>query len=162
MQPMPLLALLVLLLVANGTPVLAKWVLGDRFAFPLDGGVRFVDGRPLFGPAKTIRGIVLSVAATAAAAPVVGLDGMIGAVVGAAAMAGDLFSSFVKRRLGVPTSGRATGLDQLPEALLPLLACRGALALTFADIAVAAAMFFVGEIVLSRLLFRLRVRDRPH
>ena len=159
---MPLLALLVLLLVANGTPVLAKWVLGDRFAFPLDGGVRFVDGRPLFGPAKTIRGIVLSVAATAAAAPVVGLDGMIGAVVGAAAMAGDLFSSFVKRRLGVPTSGRATGLDQLPEALLPLLACRGALALTFADIAVAAAMFFVGEIVLSRLLFRLRVRDRPH
>jgi CDP-2,3-bis-(O-geranylgeranyl)-sn-glycerol synthase len=162
MQPMPLLALLVLLLVANGTPVLAKWVLGDRFAFPLDGGVRFVDGRPLFGPAKTIRGIVLSVAATAAAAPVVGLDGMIGAVVGAAAMAGDLFSSFVKRRLGVPTSGRATGLDQLPEALIPLLACRGALALTLADIAATAAMFFVGEIVLSRLLFRLRVRDRPH
>jgi CDP-2,3-bis-(O-geranylgeranyl)-sn-glycerol synthase len=77
-------------------------------------------------------------------------------------MAGDLFSSFVKRRLGVPTSGRATGLDQLPEALIPLLACRGALALTLADIAATAAMFFVGEIVLSRLLFRLRVRDRPH
>jgi CDP-2,3-bis-(O-geranylgeranyl)-sn-glycerol synthase len=162
MQPLPLLALLVLLLVANGTPVLAKRVLGDRLAFPLDGGVRFVDGRPLFGPAKTVRGIVLSVAATTVTAPGVGLDWTIGAVVGGAAMAGDLFSSFVKRRVGVPTSGRATGLDQLPEALFPLLACREALALTLADIAVTAAMFFVGEIVLSRLLFRLRVRDRPH
>ena len=162
MQPLLILAFLVLLLVANGTPVVAKRVLGRRLAFPLDGGVRFVDGRPLFGPAKTIRGIVLSVAATSAAAPVLGFDWKIGAVVGGAAMAGDLVSSFVKRRLGVPASGRATGLDQLPEALLPLLACRGALSLTFADIAVAAVVFFVGEIVLSRLLFRLRIRDRPY
>jgi CDP-2,3-bis-(O-geranylgeranyl)-sn-glycerol synthase len=162
MQPLLILALLVLLLVANGTPVVAKRVLGRRLAFPLDGGVRFVDGRPLFGPAKTIRGIVLSVAATSAAAPVLGLDWKIGAVVGGASMAGDLFSSFVKRRLGLPSSAKATGLDQFPEALLPLLACRGALSLTLADIAVAALIFFVGDIVLSRLMFKLGVRDRPY
>ena len=162
MQPLLILAFLVLLLVANGTPVVAKRVLGRRLAFPLDGGVRFVDGRPLFGPAKTIRGIVLSVAATSAAAPVLGFDWKIGAMVGGAAMAGDLFSSFVKRRLGLASSARATGLDQFPEALFPLLACRGALSLTLADIAVAALIFFVGDIVLSRLMFKLGVRDRPY
>jgi CDP-2,3-bis-(O-geranylgeranyl)-sn-glycerol synthase len=162
MQPMLILALLVLLFVANGTPVVVKRVLGERFAFPLDGGIGFVDGRRLFGPAKTIRGIVLSVVVTAAAAPLVGLDWMIGILVGSAAMVGDIFSSFLKRRLGLAASSRATGIDQLPETLFPLLVCRDALALTVADITVSVAIFFVGEIVLSPLFFRLRVRDRPY
>ena len=85
-----------------------------------------------------------------------------GALVGSAAMAGDIFSSFVKRRLRLPPSSRATGLDQIPESLFPLLACRSVLALTVADIAIGVVLFFVGEIVLSRLLYRLRVRAHPY
>jgi CDP-diglyceride synthetase len=162
MQPMLILALVFLLVVSNGTPVVANWILGKRFATPLDGGIGFVDGRPLFGRAKTIRGFVLSVAATSASAPVVGIDWEIGALVGSAAMVGDLFSSFLKRRLGLAASSKATGIDQLPEALFPLLACAGELSLTLADITVAVAIFFVGEVVLSPLFFRLRVRDRPY
>jgi len=57
-----------------------------------------------------------------------------GAVIGSAAMAGDLFSSFVKRRFGFQPSSRATGLDQSPESLFPLLACCGWLPLTLLDI----------------------------
>jgi hypothetical protein len=34
--------------------------------------------------------------------------------------------------------------------------------LSWLDIVVTAALFFVGEIVLSRLLFRLHLRDRPY
>lgn len=162
MQPLLILALLFLLLVSNGTPVVAKWILGKRFATPLDGGIGFVDGRPLFGRAKTIRGFVLSVVATSALAPVVGLDWKIGALVGSTAMVGDLFSSFLKRRFGLVASSRATGLDQVPEALFPLLASAGELSLTLADIAVTTAIFIVGEIVLSPLFFRLGVRDRPY
>jgi hypothetical protein len=41
-----ILQLLVLLMLANGTPVVAKKFLGERFTYPLDGGVVFVDGRP--------------------------------------------------------------------------------------------------------------------
>jgi CDP-archaeol synthase len=74
---------------------------------------------------------------------------------------GDLFSSFVKRRLRLPPSSRATGLDQLPESLFPLLSCRPMLALTVADIAVGVVVFFIGELVLSRLLYKLRVRSQP-
>ena len=47
--------------------------------------------------------------------PIVGLAWTIGLVVGTTAMAGDLFSSFLKRRLDLPPSSKATGLDQVPE-----------------------------------------------
>jgi CDP-archaeol synthase len=74
---------------------------------------------------------------------------------------GDLFSSFLKRRLKIPPSNRATGLDQIPESLFPALACRSMLSLTMLDIISVVVIFFVGEMVLSRLLFKWHVRDRP-
>ncbi len=162
MHPVALLQLLVLLGIANGAPVVAKKLLGGAWAWPLDGAARFIDGRPLLGRSKTLRGILVALIAPLAAAPLLGLRPSLGAVVGATAMAGDLFSSFVKRRLDRPPSSRATGLDQLPEALLPLLACRSALSLTAVDIIVGAAVFFAGDVVLSRLFYRLGLRDRPY
>jgi hypothetical protein len=77
-------------------------------------------------------------------------------------MAGDLFSSFVKRRLNLPPSSQALGLDHVPESLFPMLACRDALSLTFADIALGVGIFFIGVLVLSRLLFRAHLRDEPY
>jgi hypothetical protein len=74
---------------------------------------------------------------------------------------GDLFSSFLKRRLKIPPSNRATGLDQIPESLFPALACRSMLSLTMLDITSVLVIFFIGETVLSRLLFKWNVRDRP-
>jgi CDP-2,3-bis-(O-geranylgeranyl)-sn-glycerol synthase len=156
------LRLLVLLALANGTPLIAKKLLGARWAVPADAGMSFVDGRPLFGASKTIRGIVLAALATTLGAPLLGVSWRLGLVVGLAAMAGDLFSSFIKRRLNLPPSSRASGLDQIPEALFPLLACRAALALSVTDIGLAVAAFVAGEVVLSLLFFRLGLRDRPY
>jgi len=68
----------------------------------------------------------------------------------------------MKRRMNLPAGGRATGLDQLPESLFPLLACRGALRLTAFDIVSAVALFFVGEVLLSRLLYRFHLREHPY
>lgn len=162
MQTLLVLKLLILLTIANGAPVIAKRVLRERLAWPLDGGARFLDGRPLFGASKTIRGLVLAVAATTAIAPLLALPPGIGALVGAGAMAGDLLSSFTKRRLDYKPSSRATGLDQIPESLIPTLLCVPDLALRATDVAAVVVAFFVGEIVLSRLLFHLRIRDRPY
>jgi CDP-2,3-bis-(O-geranylgeranyl)-sn-glycerol synthase len=131
-------------------------------AMPLDAGACFLDGRPVFGPAKTVRGVLISVAATAAAAPLLGIAWWLGALIGATAMAGDLLSSFVKRRLNRPPSSRAIGLDQVPESLLPLLACHEALRLTGADIAIIVTAFFAGALVLSRLLYWVGLRDEPY
>jgi len=161
-HPIITLQLLILLALANGVPVAAKKLLGDRLSSPLDGNLIFVDGRPLFGRSKTIRGIVLGILVTVAGAFAMGLGWEIGVLVGSLAMAGDLVSSFLKRRLDLPPSSRASGLDQIPESLLPLIACRDLLALTAADIVVCVVMFVIGEVVLSRLLYAFRLRDRPY
>jgi hypothetical protein len=154
--------MLILLSLANGSPVIAKRILGEAYATPIDGNIRFVDGRPLLGPSKTIRGIVVSLLVTGLAAPLIGLQIEIGLLVATTAMAGDLLSSFFKRRFGFASSSKATGLDQIPEALFPLLACRSALSLTAIDIVAGCVIFFIGELLLSNLFFRLRLRDRPY
>ena len=161
MQLTLILQLLVLLTLANGSPVIAKKLLGKFLNQPLDRGTAFFDGQPLFGSSKTVRGIILSILTTTGFAPVIGLEWKIGFTVATMAMVGDLFSSFVKRRLRLAPSSRATGLDQIPECLFPALACRSVLDLTLIDIVSVVAIFFVGEMMLSRLLFKWHVRERP-
>ena len=157
-----IIKLLVLLSIANGAPVLIKKVCGNRFSLPIDGGHNFVDGRPFFGRSKTIRGVLIAVVAAAVGAPLLGLAVTTGAVVGSAAMVGDLFSSFAKRRLNLRPSSRATGLDQIPESLFPLLACRGWVSLTVLDILIGVVAFLIGEIFLSRIFYRFGIRDQPY
>jgi CDP-2,3-bis-(O-geranylgeranyl)-sn-glycerol synthase len=161
-EPAILLKLLMLLGIANGTPVFATKVFKDRFATPLDGRLELSDGYPLFGRSKTIRGIVLSLVCTTFAAIVLGLGWAVGATVAAASMAGDVASSFVKRRLGLKAHAQAFGLDQIPEALLPLLLLRSWLELSGIDIVVLVAAFIFLEVVLSYLLFKLRIREQPY
>jgi hypothetical protein len=158
----PIVQALALVLAANGAPVLAKKIFGARGAWPLDFGALFVDGRPLFGPSKTIRGVAFAILAAAVAAPFLGAPWSVGALAGAAAMAGDLLSSFIKRRLNLQSQSMAFGLDQSPEALLPLLACKDALHLGAADVAAGTGLFLIGELILSRALYALNIRDRPY
>jgi CDP-2,3-bis-(O-geranylgeranyl)-sn-glycerol synthase len=162
MELLPIVKALALVATANSAPVLARMILGARLATPLDGGAVLRDGRPLFGPAKTIRGIAAALAAAAAVAPVLGIDWTLGVLAGALAMAGDLLSSFLKRRLGFAVSTRAPGLDYIPESLIPLVVVGVELGLGAAGIFAATAAFWIGAAVLSPLLFRIGLRDRPH
>jgi hypothetical protein len=162
MQGFLLLELLILLVVANGAAVVAKRLLGDAFRRPLDGGALFIDQQPIFGPSKTIRGIVASVFATSIFAELMGLGWELGALIGTFAMAGDLFSSFVKRRLRLAASSMAVGLDHIPEALFPLVASRLLLPLSILDIVGGVTIFVVGALLLSPILFKLKIRDKPY
>jgi len=162
MQPVLVLQLLVLVSVANAIPVFAKKILGSAFSWSLDGGTVFADGQRLLGASKTIRGAFLSVLITPLAAFLIGLGGQIGFVVALSAMAGDAASSFLKRRMGLPPSSKAIGLDQIPEAFFPLLAAQLLLPVTFVDIVVGTAIFFAASLIISRILFKLRVRDEPY
>lgn len=153
---------LVLLGVANVAPLVARRIAGDRWTQPLDGGLRFLDGEPLLGPSKTVRGLVVSVIATMVMATVLGLTPAHGALIGALAMAGDACSSFLKRRLRVPPSGRATGLDQIPEALLPLTVLRVPSGLDWSEVFALTLLFFLLEPPFARLWHRLGWRDTPY
>jgi hypothetical protein len=154
--------LLALLTCANGIPVLAGKIFGHMLALPVDGNVLFLDGRPLFGPSKTWRGIVLSIVITTAFAPLLGLEWKVGVLIASMAMIGDLLSSFVKRRLGMLASSQFIGLDQIPESLLPLITCRLLLPVTVLDIILVTMIFCVGALALSKVLFKLHIRDRPY
>ena len=157
-----LLKVLVLLGVANGAPIIATKLFKHRLAMPLDGGLRLRDGRPLFGESKTIRGIVVSIVCTAVAAALFGFDLILGAELAAASMAGDLLASFLKRRFGLKVHAQAIGLDQIPEALLPLLVLQAQLELSTSGIVWLVAAFAFLEAVLSYLLYKLRIRAQPY
>jgi CDP-2,3-bis-(O-geranylgeranyl)-sn-glycerol synthase len=149
-------------MLANGTPVIASKMLGKRLAWPLDGGIEIFDGQPLFGASKTVRGVVLSVLVTGAGGAWMGLGWKVGMVIGILSMAGDLFSSFIKRRIKLPPSSRVLFLDQVPESLFPLLACQSVLELTVTEIAALVAIFFLGDVVFSPLFFKWKIRKRPY
>ncbi len=109
-----------------------------------------------------LRRAVAAVTATALGALLLGLPATVGALLGGGAMLGDALSSFIKRRMGAAPSSRATGLDQIPEALLPLLVLKGILGLTLVQIAGITFAFFVLEIPLAWLTHRIGLRDRPY
>jgi len=152
------LQLLLLLIVANGAPVAARVLLGKSLERPVDFGAAFLDGKRLFGPRKTLRGLLAAIVATPLVASLLGLPVRVGLLVAIGAMAGDLLSSFVKRRLGVAPHSNAPGLDQLPECLLPLLLVRTRLQLDFAAMAGLILGFLVAELVLTAILARVERR----
>ena len=156
------LQLLALLVVVNGAPILARRLLGNRGALAVDLGMRFPDGRPWLGSSKTWRGIVAAAAGGAVAAPLLGLAPALGVTMALWAMLGDLLSSFIKRRAGIEPSGNAPVLDQVPEALLPVLAVQPRLGLEWTAAAAVVAGFVLINLVFSPLLHRLGIRHRPH
>ena len=159
---MDLIKPLILIVCANAMPVVLHTLFGDRMRIPLDGGKLFFDGRPVFGNSKTLRGLLGSLLVTTAIALLLDLPPAIGLLIATGAMAGDLFSSFVKRRLGMRPSSQAIGLDQIPEALFPLLLVMQEFQLSITAVLSATLIFVLLEMTLSPLLHKLHLRDTPY
>lgn len=153
---------LILLVSANGAPILARKLLTYRYAFPLDCGLNLRDGSPLFGNAKTWRGLLASIFLTMGMARLLGLDPFLGGAFALLSMLGDLLASYCKRRLGKIESSRARGFDTLPESLLPVWALKGSLALSGLDIILIVGLFFLMEEFVSPLLYKWHIRWRPY
>ncbi|MCC6208870.1 MAG: CDP-archaeol synthase [Gammaproteobacteria bacterium] len=154
-------SLLCLILAANAAPILLWLALGTRLGRPIDNGCNLPDGRPVLGSSKTWRGVISAPIVSAALAALLGLPPALGAAVGLAAMAGDLLSSFIKRRLGLESSRPAPALDQIPESLFPALLAADPMGLEVSDVLLVVILFFVLELALSHLLYRLGLRRHP-
>ena len=140
------------LLWVNGLPPLANMIWGERFNRPVDGGRLWFDGRPILGSHKTIRGLLISILGGAAVSPILGLSWKVTAIAAFLAMAGDMLTSFIKRRLGFSPSRQVPGLDQLPETLLPLTIYAGTLRLQWFQVLILAAVFLVLDLLFTRLV----------
>ena len=154
--------LILLILIANGAPVFMRFVFGDCCAWPVDFGKYLADGRRLFGQSKTWRGLLAAIAVTPLCAFFLGYSFETGLLVAILSMLGDLFSSFVKRRMNMPPSSMAFLLDQIPEALLPSFFLMSAFHLNLWSVILVVLIFVVVELVLSRLLYKWGVRRRPY
>jgi len=62
----------------------------------------------------------------------------------------------------MPSSSMALGLDHIPESLLPLLASWLLVPLSLVDVLAGVAIFCAGALLLSPLLYRFKLRDRPY
>ncbi len=122
------------LLWVNFVPPLANIIWGERFNRPIDGSRLWFDQHPIFGPHKTIRGILVSLLGGMAAAPLLGVSLPTAAAATGLAMAGDLLSSFIKRRLNLPSGSNVSVLDQIFESLLPALFLKGYFQLSWLQI----------------------------
>lgn len=154
--------LLFLIIVANGAPILGTALFGLWGARPVDGGLILADGYPLLGKSKTWRGVLLAVTATVVMAWLLGISTYIGFMIGCFVMLGDMLSSFIKRRLGMASSSMAFGIDQIPEALLPLLVVKNTFGLSWLIVIEMVLGFIVLELALSWVLYLLRVRKQPY
>ena len=154
--------ILVLIIIANGAPIIARHIFRSHFNDPLDLGLRFFDKRPIFGPSKTMRGIFVAVMVTPVAAHLMEINWFTGFLIGLYAMFGDLFSSFIKRRKGLKPSAMAVGLDQIPESLFPLLALMTHFGFSLFDVLAIVLTFAIIELVFSRILFYMHIRLHPY
>jgi CDP-2,3-bis-(O-geranylgeranyl)-sn-glycerol synthase len=145
---------LLLVCIASSAAWAASCALGRRLAAPLDFGLELADGKRLLGRHKTWRGLVAGVLACALAAPFLDLDVATGAGFGAAALLGDALSSAIKRRLALKPGAEVLGLDQLPEALLPLVLFSRALGIGAVEIAAVALLFTVLDLLVAPLRHR--------
>jgi len=156
------LKLFVMLVLANGAPVVAAKVFRRRWSAPVDAGLHWFDGRPLLGKSKTWRGITSGALCCALFALATGHGFVFGLLFGLLALAGDLLSSFIKRRLGLKSSARMSWLDQVPEAAFPVLLAM-AWGLVNAWVALFVVVFFtLANMWISPLLYRLGIRRQPH
>jgi len=115
------LILLAFLFLGNFLPPLASMLADGRFSRPIDNNHNWFDGRPIFGPHKTIRGALACIVGCTAAFPILGIPWPTAALAACLLMLGDLFSSFLKRRLKLRSGESVFGLDQLFEGALPAL-----------------------------------------
>ena len=151
------LTALLLLAAAHSAPVLAARALGRRWAAPIDGGAILPDGERLFGAHKTWRGVLASLLLCALLAGLLGQPVRLGVIFAALAMSADLLTSGLKRRIHAPPGREIPLLDQIPEALLPLLVLHPALGIGWRTVWLLCAVF----LVLDLLVLPLRHRRHP-
>ena len=142
---------LLLVMTANSAAWAAARVFRNRWDAPLDGGRTLHDGTRLLGAHKTWRGLIASIAACGVVAQLLGLGFGLGAAFGALALLGDAASSFVKRRLRMRPGAEVIGLDQLAEAILPLIVLQRPLGLSLVDILIVAAAFVLLDVAVTKL-----------
>lgn len=154
--------LLLLIIIANGAPIFIRVLFNDGFSLAIDFGQKLPDNKRVFGDSKTWRGLIAALIITGAAALLLGYSVETGFLIALYAVSGDLVSSFIKRRLSMPPSSMAPLLDQVPESLLPAIMLRQQFTLDIFSVIQLVLIFVIIELLLSHILYKWGVRNKPY
>lgn len=158
---------------ANMAPVIFKGV-AKKLAFPVDFS-RKINNKPIFGKNKTFRGVVFGVLSAVIIAflqyilydygffSAISFTGysnwlLIGLLTGFGAMTGDLFGSFVKRRLNLRPGERFVPFDQLDFVAGGLLFVSIAVELRLLVVITILVVSFVLDVIVNHTSFYLGFR----
>jgi len=150
---------------ANGAPVIFG---GGR---PLDFGKRFLDGRPIFGSHKTIRGFISGLTIGTfvgliqwifgANVPHLKVGVPLGFALSLGAMIGDLLGSFIKRRLNLKPGASLPIIDQMSFVVVAL--AFGSLIEPPTPTEVIIILLLTGllHLLTNRIAYHLRIKGIP-
>jgi hypothetical protein len=161
-MPAELLQLLLLIIIANGAPIITRRLLNDSFSYAVDLGQKLADKNRIFGPSKTWRGMFSSLLITPVAAGLIGYPIETGLLIAVYAIFGDLCSSFIKRRLSMKPSSMAPLLDQVPESFIPAFMMRQTFNLDIFSVIWLVLIFITIELLLSHILHKWGIRKKPY
>lgn len=154
------LDILILIVIANAAPVITSFIFSEQKLQPIDFGLKLKDEQALFGKSKTWSGLISSLILTSFCAYVLNYDISSGLIISTLAMAGDLISSFIKRRFKQKSSETCILLDQIPESVFPALAMKIIYSLSMIQVIAIVVSFIIIELILSAILLRYRRRKR--
>lgn len=154
------LAALLLVIVANVAPWAAGRYFSGYWRAPLDGGATLADGTRVLGDHKTWRGLVIGALACGLVARLLQYPLLLGVAFGVLSLAADATTSFVKRRLRLHPGAEIPGVDQLPEALVPLMLLSRPLGVDLSESVVIGLVFLVLDLLSMRLRHPARRLDR--
>jgi CDP-2,3-bis-(O-geranylgeranyl)-sn-glycerol synthase len=126
-------------------------VLRQHFAWSLDFGTHIKDGTRVLGDHKTWRGTLAGTVACGCVAALLGYSFFTGAVFGIVSLGADASASFAKRRLRFTPGTEIPGLDQIPEALVPLLLLSRSLEIGVLGALLVTATFLVLDLAVMRM-----------
>jgi CDP-2,3-bis-(O-geranylgeranyl)-sn-glycerol synthase len=158
---------------ANMAPVIFKGI-AKKLAFPVDFGGK-INNKAIFGKNKTFRGIVFGVLSAIIIAflqyliyryeffSVISFIDysnwfLVGLLMGSGAMIGDLFESFVKRRLNFASGRKFVPFDQLDFVIGGLLFVSIVVKLTLLIVITILIISFVLDIIVNHIAFYLKIR----
>lgn len=145
---------LALLSAANALPVIVAKLAPGRWPAPLDFGYVMPDGERLFGSHKTWRGLGSGILACTLVGALLHCPLGISAGFAATSLLADAVSSAIKRRMHLKPGTEYVGLDQIGEALLPLVLFARPLSLGLGEILGVVATFVLLDVATARLRHR--------
>ena len=139
---------------ANATPV----ALGGGPA--LDGGEKWLDGKPFLGSHKTLRGCIFGTLAGLIIGVIQG-NPLAGLTQGFGAILGDLIGSFLKRRLDIAPGASLPILDQIDFILTAILISQPFTRATFTEMTVITIVTIPIHYLVNYISWMTKMKDHP-